>query len=345
MEQEGRPAMRREALSTSGRGWRPDALAWAVVAVALVVGPAQAEESAARRLARQIGLSEAAIERVAAGEVVVEELEPSSDKELGLALVAVVDATIQEVSDAVDADAFVGVSEITLARGEIDTESFSLADLALPDDLVRRLAEDPEGTFFLSRAEAARVEGAAKQGKDAALETYRKVLSDRARAYWEKGDEGILPYAEKGRSPHEDLAAASQASREVIPGEALQALLINAASKASGPVEHRLEWRVQKGRDQAAPVLSHAIRRETDKALLFIDRRFYSGYDYDALLALLGVLPTSQGDRSVVFYINRTYTAQVAGFGGGAKRSIGRKLMKKELVAEMERLQKVAAGL
>jgi len=30
----------------------------------------------------------------------------------------------------------------------------------------------------------------------------------------------------------------------------------------------------------------------------------------------------------------------VAGFGGGAKRSIGRKLLKKELIAEMQRAQK-----
>jgi len=44
-------------------------------------------------------------------------------------------------------------------------------------------------------------------------------------------------------------------------------------------------------------------------------------------------------DRCAVFYTNHTYTAQVAGFGGGAKRSIGRKLMQKELVAEMQRAQ------
>ena len=60
-------------------------------------------------------------------------------------------------------------------------------------------------------------------------------------------------------------------------------------------------------------------------------------YD-DALQTVTGILPA--GDRRcVAFYTNHTYTPQVAGFGGSAKRSIGRRLMQKELVAEMERAQ------
>jgi hypothetical protein len=62
------------------------------------------------------------------------------------------------------------------------------------------------------------------------------------------------------------------------------------------------------------------------------------------MLAIVGVLPTPTENQSVVFYINHTYTAQVAGFGGSAKRSIGRKLMQKELVAEMKRVQGVLDG-
>ena len=53
----------------------------------------------------------------------------------------------------------------------------------------------------------------------------------------------------------------------------------------------------------------------------------------------VGILPTPS-DWSAVFYTNHTYTAQVAGFGGGVKRSIGRKLLQKEIVAELQRAQK-----
>ncbi len=90
-------------------------------------------------------------------------------------------------------------------------------------------------------------------------------------------------------------------------------------------------------------MLIHRILYREDDGELFVQRRFYSGYDYDALQTLVGVLPSSVGG-SVVFYTNRTYTAQVAGFGGGAKRSIGRKLLEGEVVAEMERARKVIPG-
>ena len=44
---------------------------------------------------------------------------------------------------------------------------------------------------------------------------------------------------------------------------------------------------------------------------------------------------------SAFFHINHTYTVQVAGFGGAAKRGIGRKIQRKELETVMERAQKV----
>ena len=83
-----------------------------------------------------------------------------------------------------------------------------------------------------------------------------------------------------------------------------------------------------------------AIMRD---AKIVVDRRFYSGYDYDSLQIVVGILPISDG-KSAVAYTNHTYTAQVTGFGGGAKRSIGTKLLKKDLVAEMERAQKAIPG-
>ena len=91
-------------------------------------------------------------------------------------------------------------------------------------------------------------------------------------------------------------------------------------------------------------MLSHRILYKQDDAQIFIEKRFYSGYDYDygALQIVVGVLPVAK-DRSVIIYTNHTYTSQVAGFGGGAKRSIGRKLMSTELAEEIKRAQKALA--
>jgi hypothetical protein len=45
--------------------------------------------------------------------------------------------------------------------------------------------------------------------------------------------------------------------------------------------------------------------------------------------AMAGFLPVSEG--TLVWYVNRTSTDQVTGFGGGAKRSMGAKLMGSQL--------------
>ncbi len=289
-------------------------------------------------VAHQLGMSDGAIERVKKGEVVVEELEASSDKDLSIALVARIDAPLEEIYEFLQSDALVELSTITLSFGEIDTATFSMADMELPDDVLQRLVDDPEDTFNMSTAELALIKKASASGKARVLEAYQGVLSDRARAYWEKGVAGITPYAGKGRSPRTDLDHANDAAKKLIHNKAALAELDVIPSKNSGKAKHRLYWAIQKGRDRAAPVLNHRILYAENDGEVSIERRFYSGYDYDALQIVTGILPTT--DRTcVAFYLNHTYTAQVAGFGGSAKRSIGRKLMQKELVAEMERAQ------
>jgi len=136
---------------------------------------------------------------------------------------------------------------------------------------------------------------------------------------------------------------ANDATRALVLNPDFRAELEAVPSKSPGKAEHQLFWAVQKGRDQAAPVLIHRILYREDDGEIFVERRFYSGYDYDSLQVVTGVLPTPDGGCAV-FYTNHTYTAQVAGFGGGAKRSIGRKLLEKELVGELERAQRVVSG-
>jgi hypothetical protein len=300
--------------------------------------PASADMRDPIDVARQLGMSDQAIDRVRNGEVVVEELEASSEKDLSIALVARLDAPLQEVYEFLQSDRFVEISDVTISSGPIDTSTFSMAGLSLPDDVLRQLVKDPEETFQLSAQELDRVSKAAGGGEAKALEAYREVLSDRARAYWQQGLAGIEPYAGKGRSPALDLEHANTAAKQIVQNPAVLAALEVIPFDDSGPAEHSLRWAVQKGRDRAAPVLSHRILYAENDGEVLIERRFYSGYDYDALQIVVGILPVSDR-RCVAFYLNRTYTAQVAGFGGSAKRSIGRKLMKQELVDEMKRVQ------
>jgi hypothetical protein len=305
----------------------------------LLTGDALAQLESAIEAARELGLSESAIERVREGEVVAEELESSSDKDLSLAIVMRLDAPVGRVSEFVNADRLAEFQTVTLGSGAIDPENFSLAEMTLPVEVLSALESKPEDTFFMSDAEAKRVAIAAREDPSQALDAYRAVLSARAKAYWEKGIAGIAPYAGKGRSPAEDLGHANEAARKIVRNTTFLAELEAAPAKSPGKATHKLSWAVEKGRDRAAPVLLHRILYRVEQGEIVLERRFYSGYDYDALQIVVAILPT-KSDWSAVFYTNHTYTAQVAGFGGGAKRAIGKKLLESEIVAELQRAQK-----
>ncbi|MCR9094452.1 MAG: hypothetical protein NXI30_09555 [bacterium] len=309
-----------------------------------VVGSSQAEPRSAGQLAQEIGLSTAAIERVIAGEIVAEELAASSEKDLALALVARLDAPVGAVTEFLDAKRMAEVQTFTLSSGTIDPARPSLANLELPDESLAKLVRRPADTFHLSEAEARRIEAAAERGAEAALDAYRSALAERAAAYWKRGLSGIESYAGSDRSPKLDLAHANAAIRELTRDPVFDAELETIPSKSPGKARHVLSWAVSKGRDFAAPVLIHRIfYLEAGAGEIVVERRFYSGHDYDALQIVVGVLPTPE-TWSAIFYTNHTYTAQVTGIGGGAKRSIGRKLLRQELVAELERAREAIAG-
>lgn len=309
----------------------------------LTAGHAAAEEYSAIELARRLGLSADAIKRVAQGEVVSEVLEPSSDKDLALALVLRMDVPPQRVTDFVATDRLAKIQTVTLASGPIDPYAPSLDAMELPADALEAFANDPGGAFFMSEAEAKRVEAAAKQGKTQALDAYRKVLIERIRDYWENGLAGITPYAGKGRSPEADLRLANKVALDLVQNPNFRAELTSVPSKSPGKASHELYWAIEKGRDEAVPVLIHRVIYSEDGGEILLARHFYSGGEYDAIQILVGILPTEK-DWSAVFYTNHTYTSQVAGFGGGAKRAIGRSLLEKELVAELERARAAITG-
>ncbi len=61
---------------------------------------------------------------------------------------------------------------------------------------------------------------------------------------------------------------------------------------------------------------------------------------YNSEQAVAAFLPVQEG--TLVVYINRTSTDQVTGFGGGAKRSIGAKLLTSQLEDLFGKLRKAA---
>ena len=73
--------------------------------------------------------------------------------------------------------------------------------------------------------------------------------------------------------------------------------------------------------------------------VLVVQRQFYASSGYNVEQAVTGFLPVQEG--TLVVYTNHTSTDQVAGFGSGAKQSIGRKFMAAQLEKSFERSKKM----
>lgn len=82
--------------------------------------------------------------------------------------------------------------------------------------------------------------------------------------------------------------------------------------------------------------LSYAAGRATptfddvgERFALLAERQIYAPHFYNSMQMLAGVIPHEDG--TVLFYEGRTYTDQVAGFGGGMKHSVGGKQLAREI--------------
>jgi hypothetical protein len=178
--------------------------------------------------------------------------------------------------------------------------------------------------------------------KEAAFE---HMLSARAKSYWEHGLKGIEPYDGKNHDVSDDLETANNSVLPIVHDPKIREEITVVPSKSKDPEVHSLIWSIVQGNSMTSIVLSHLIRyKKGDQGFVSITRKIYSATDFDSSMITVGVLPTSDGsNKSAVFYMNHTYTASVAGLGGGTKRNIGRKMMKGALVETMKKAQKALA--
>ena len=84
-------------------------------------------------------------------------------------------------------------------------------------------------------------------------------------------------------------------------------------------------------------VLAHRMFVDLPHGTLLAERQFYVGHSYNSLQVLVGAIPVQGG--SVLFYRNRTFTDQVAGFGGAAKRGIGKTMMRDAISTKLEKIR------
>jgi hypothetical protein len=320
--------------------------ALSILALGLAL-PAWAETPDPKQVLANLGFPADAYAKVMAGELVSGEVKSSNERELATGVAFFVKETPKEfLSELMKHDLLQRVDENTLAHGEIQG-SAALSDFAklrLGGDEVEPYQNAQAGSDLNLSAEEIQAFQALSGKPASAIEAQvRKSLLARAQAYQKSGLDGIAPYDRGGekRSPADDLRSASEANTHAKKGVPnFYQTLVGYPKKPDGFAE-RFTWQRYKAHGEPVLILTHAFAVEEGDAHAICQRQFYVSASYNTEQAVAAFLPVTGG--TLVAYINRTSTDQVTGFGGGAKRSIGSKVLSSQLEDLFGKLRKAAA--
>jgi hypothetical protein len=321
-----------------------------VVSLSLGATTAAAEVPDAATAAADLGYSAAQIADVKAGKIVTGDSTPAHDRDLAAAFAFFVAVPPKELVKDVEAGLLAEVDPNTIAHGRILGEGTTAAFTALTltpgaDKRAKRyVTAKPGADLNLSAEEIAAFNALGSSADVAAVETQiRSSLLARFLAYRAKGLDGIAPYArEKGsRSVAGDLRTSFETAKRLqkYAPEAYAGMLRYPESEPPG-THDIFSWAHLKANDVPTIVLTHAMIVPDGDAYLVLQRQFYVSEGFNCEQAVAGFLPVEGG--TVVVYGNHTSTDQVSGFGGGAKRSIGSKLMASQLEGLFAKVQKRA---
>jgi len=297
----------------------------------------------AEKLLAELGFSGEEISDIKAGHFVQRALDASDDRELDTALAFLVDTPPSKLAEQLRQGMLDRVDPNTIAFAAIEgaPSAANFAKLDLKPEAEKRAKAyskaSPGEDLNLSKQEIAALRALGSASSVAAVEdAIRRALVARTQAYQARGLDGIDPYARssgKLRSVADDLRSATTASKklESLAPNAYQALLSYPNAKPEG-LEETFEWSHFQAHGTPTIALTHTLYIPDGDAWLIAQRQFYVSTGYNCEQAISGLLPMQQG--TLVVYANRTSTDQVEGFGGGAKRSIGSKL----LSAQIEKL-------
>ncbi|MBY0402124.1 hypothetical protein K2X89_17655 [Myxococcota bacterium] len=298
------------------------------------------------QLAEDVGLSAEDLARVEKAEMVETTPKDRADRELSMGMVFLVRAPLEEVVEGFqqgrDLEHDPRVQDHGQFRGS--DAIADLSDLKLltrgTEEARRYVTASPGQVLNLSTEEIAsfRTLGGAEQPKVEAL--LRQVLSARYRAYRANGLDGIVPYDRGGGvqlEPADELRRHSAAKILGNYSPAFREVLNRYPAVRPEGLDEHFFWIVYDLDDRPTISLRHRMRLPMGDGFVLADREYYVSQGYNAMQAHIGFLPSKQG--TMVFYVTRTSTDRVSGFGSTAKHSIGRNLMTRDLQAIFDRMR------
>jgi hypothetical protein len=168
---------------------------------------------------------------------------------------------------------------------------------------------------------------------------FRAMLLDRYKSFRKNGLKGIPPYRRSGGKdyhPHEELARKAELAK-IIKREAPEFhrhLSEYPKDKPEG-LEESFSWINFEVDGKPTISLVHRMGRLEDDVYVFAERHYYVGRSHNCVHGVGGAFPVDEG--TLLLYLVRTTTDQVAGFGSAAKRAIGSRIMGGQMAANFER--------
>ena len=326
----------------------------AATLTAPLIGSAQTQEVSERirQVGADLGFQEPDIDRLTQGEIVGRDLKEDSKKELALAVAMVVKAPFGEVSDWIAKGTIDKVDETILSHGEIpdgavSAESFAGLELA-PAELDKLLKAEAGADFNLSQPEIENLQAIAKANasapvakqREAIAQGYREVLAGRTNAYRKTGLAGIAPFTRGGEEAHpgKELSLAIGEMKFVEEGApTFYRAFKSFPADASATGKSSFTWQVQSIQERPTAILVHRLFEKHEDFAVGGRREYFVGQSFNSLQLIAGAFPF--GEDTLIFYTNRTFTDQVAGFGSGTKHTVGRKMMLGEVVKLFESIR------
>lgn len=321
------------------------------MAVAL---PVIADIPSAEEIADNLGLSSADKKSVLAGELVSRTMKSTNDRELAVTLAFIVTLSVDEVKKQARQHLLTKTDPETIAwapiTGEGNLDSFSTLNLD-PDPDKRAQAylnAKPGQALNLSKSEIATFNSmdiADGESAAAAVTTeVRHQLLNRFQSYRQKGLAGVSPYARargKATAAADDLKSATESFsqlKKALPG--LYKVLSNYPADKPEGLDESFMWSNYTAHGEPVFILTHDLSFDDSDAYVIVQRQFYVSGSYNAGQSITAFVPVKDG--TVVFYVNRTSTDQVTGFGSSTKRSIGSKVMASQLKDLYQKVRETA---
>ena len=283
-----------------------------------------------QELIQQFGIQQQDLASLNQGEIVFFKVAESDEKELAAGAAMYLQAAPSKIIGFIKNKGLASIDTAVIARGTIPTRATlntfkGFGFSAGKEEAESFLAATAGNQFNLSSQELQTIKAAGSGRTDAASQTYRKILLQRWQAYRKKGLKGIATY-DRGdgaeANPGEELRKATLDSKVLTRYfPELYKALLNYPSHLPAGAKEKFFWLNREVQSRPTAILAHRVMLSAGPGEVILTRQFYAGHSYNSNQLTIVCVPYRDG--SLVFYMNRTFTDQVAGSGSSLKHSIG----------------------